>query len=48
MALMNDPLQIQEVGIAFEVPFTVVFRGVDAKYGFATINIAADCRLVLA
>ena len=42
MALMNDPLQIQEVGITFEVPFAIDLGSVNVKYGFATINIAAD------
>jgi hypothetical protein len=48
MALMNDPLQIQEIGITFEVPFAIVLGGVNVKDGFTTINIATDCRLVLA
>ena len=48
MALMNDPLQIQEIGITFEVPFAIVLGGVNVKDGFTAINIATDCRLVLA
>jgi hypothetical protein len=29
------------------MPFAIVLGGVNAKDGFTTINIAADCRLVL-
>jgi len=47
MALMNDTLKIQEIGITFKVPFAIMLGSVDIKYGFAAINIAADRGLVL-